>query len=209
MSSDQSNASADATRVNQELASKAYGIGIPALQSQLGVINAGLAGGGPQLGPAFEQQRVGLTQGATDKQSADYAASAGAGKAAAQGGNIGASVGPRDLGANLARSLTNSKLQEGMAGIEEHNNLLGMGLGAANQGTNTSLNAAGQQLNAIGMMPNYNTTYANILGAANAAYAGYGAYNQAFPGAGPTGTPLPMGTSYPPSVVGNAPGGGR
>jgi hypothetical protein len=61
-----------------------------------------------------------------------------------------------------------------------------MGLGGAAQTGNQAVQSAGLNLQGIGMLPNYNPTYAAILGGVNAAGTIYGAGKQGGWWGGPT-----------------------
>jgi hypothetical protein len=87
-----------------------------------------------------------------------------------------------------------SRVNQGMATINQANTLMSMGLGGAAQTGNQAVGAAGQQLQAISMLPNYNQTYAGVLGGVNAAASIYGAGKQGgWWGGGQQGTPVGQG----------------
>lgn len=190
MSSSQSAASHQALEINQGLAQKYYGIALPALQQRLGSINASLAQGEPQyMKDAYAEQRAGLTEGLAARGGQAQAAQMDASAGALSGGNSFAALHPADIGAQLANALYGSKFQEGQANLNQSFNLISMGLGGAGTTGNAALNASGQELNAIRMLPNYNQTYANIAGGAAGLAALYGAGNQAGWFGGPTSAP--------------------
>src|SRR5512135_1291444 len=180
MSSAQSQASEEALRTNKDLASSYYGIALPALEQRLGGINASLAQGEPQfLQQAYQAQRAGLTEGLAAQGGLAQSRQMAGAKKALSGGNAFASMNPADIGAQLANALYGSKFQEGQANLNQNFNLISMGLGGAGTTGNAALTASGQQLNAIGMLPQYNQTYANIAGGAAGLASIYGATNQA------------------------------
>ena len=180
MSSEQSRASKKALETNKALAEGYYGIAIPALQTRLGAINQSMAQGEPQfLQQAYEGQRTGLTEGLAARGGAAQAQQMRGSKAALSGGNAFASMHPADIGAQLANALYGSKFQEGQANLSQQFNLMSMGMGGAGTAGNAALTASGQQLQAIGYMPNYNQTYANVVGGAALGAGIYGAGNPA------------------------------
>jgi hypothetical protein len=214
MTSQMSQASKSAYETNKSLAEQSYNIALPAIQARNASINQSLATGEPQyMKDAYAAQQTGLTEGLAAQGGVQQAQSAAAGKTALSGGNPFQLFSPADIGAMLANAKYGSKFQEGQAAFGQSMNLINMGLGGAGTTGNAALNASGQQLNAIGMLPNYNQTYANIAGAAAGASSVYGAINQynqnnAFqqwlqgggysmvPGMTNTGRMLPQGTSY-------------
>jgi hypothetical protein len=194
---------------NKDLAQNYYDVAIPGLRTQMGSINQSLQQGEPgYMKGAYEQQRAGLTEGLSAQGGAAQAQQMRGSKAAMSGGNQFASMNPADVGAQLANALYGSKFQEGQAGINQQFNLMSMGLGGSGTAGNAAVGASQQQLQAIGYMPNYNSTLANVAGGAAGAASLYGAYNQwqmGQPGLQPGVSGMPMGTSYGPTVVG---GGG-
>ena len=76
--------------------------------------------------------------------------------------------------------------------------MFGMGLGQAQQAGSGAISAMGSQLGAIPTMQQYNTSYANVLGALNLGASLYGGLNQAgvfgsstgLGGLGPGGVPV-------------------
>jgi hypothetical protein len=202
MSSAQSDASKQALNVNEALANRYYGVALPALSERMGAINQSLAQGeAPYLQQAYGAQRTGLTEGLAAQGGAMEAQKMAGSKKALSGGNAFASLHPADIGAQLANALYGSKFQEGQANMNQGFNLISMGLGGAGTTGNAALNASGQELNAIRMLPGYNQTYANIAGGAAGLASTYGALNQAYPqlfgpaGTTNTGATLPMGWS--------------
>lgn len=202
MSSSQSSASKQAVASNKRLAENYYGIALPSIESRLGAVNASLAEGEPGfMQAAYEQQRAGLTEGLSARGGLAQEQQLTAAKKAMSGGNFSAALAPADIGAQLANALYGSKYQEGQANLAQQFNLISMGLGGAGTTGNAALNASGQNLQAIGMLPNYNQTYANIVGGAAGLASAYGAVNQAWPqlfgpaGTTNTGATLPMGWS--------------
>ena len=190
MSSEQSEKSQTALETNAYLGRSYYGVALPGLQSRMGSINASLAEGEPGfLKSAFEGQRTGLTEGLAGAGGAQQAAQMRGSKAALSGGNQFSALHPADIGAQLANALYGSKFQEGQSNLDQQFNLMSMGLGGAGTSGSGALTAAGNQLSAIGYLPNYNQTYANIMGGAAGLASIYGAGKQAgwFSGA-PAGT---------------------
>jgi len=166
-------------RQDKSLAQNYYGVAIPGLSAQMGSINQSLAQGEPgYLKDAYQQQRAGLTEGLSAQGGAAQAQQMRGSKAAMSGGNQFASMNPTDVGAQLANALYGSKFQEGQANINQQFNLMSMGLGGSGTAGNAAVGASQQQLQAIGYMPNYNSTLANVAGAAAGGASLYGAYDQ-------------------------------
>jgi len=182
MSSSRSQASQQALDTNRSLAQGYYGVGIPALQQRLGDINASLAQGEPgYMTEAFQGQRGALTGAMSEKAGIAQRQQWAGGKAALSGGNAMATMNPADLGAQLANALYGSKFAQGQANIDQQFNLMGMALGGAGTAGSSSLGAAQNQLNTLGYLPAYNSTYANIVGGMAGASSVYGALNQPGP----------------------------
>ena len=180
MSGQSSIASEQALLMNKQLARGYYGIALPALQERNAALTAGIAGAEPGfMSQAYAGQRTGLTEGLTMQgDQAEQARLAGA-KKMMSGGNFLSAMSPADIGAQLANALYGSKFQESQANIEQMMNAINMGLGGSGQAGNAALTASGNQLNAIGYLPKYNTTYANIVGGAAGLASIYGAGQQA------------------------------
>lgn len=200
MSTEKSNASEHAMYQNQELAGRAYGIGVPLLQHQLQMAQQGLdAGGQPDyVKRAFEGQRAGIVEGTADQQKAQTAAFMQAGGKAGAGGNFSMQLTPGMMGAQLANALTSSNVSQGQAQVGEMNQLTQMSLGGGTTGASAGMAAGANQLPGIGMMANYNPLFASILGGASGAYGIYGGLRQGNPYAGnaiPT-TSVPGGGSW-------------
>ena len=190
MSGAQSEESKRALEANRSLAQGYYGIALPGLQDRAASIESSLAQGQPQyLKDAYAGQRTGLQEGLAARGGVAKAQQMQGSKKALSGGNPFASLNPADVGAQLANALYGSKFAEGQAGLQQNFNLMGMALGGSGQAGNAALTASGNQLQAIGFMPRYDPTYANIVGGAAGAAGVYGAINQAWPQAfGPAGT---------------------
>jgi hypothetical protein len=186
------------------MAKEAYGLGIPMRRAQSEAIMPGLrqslGGELPSyMENAFDAQRTGIAEGITAKERQQIGAQDMAAKGAVRGGNLASAMNPAQMGSALADAMMGSRVNQGMATINQANTLMSMGLGGAAQTGNQAVGAAGQQLQAISMLPNYNPTYAAVLGGVNAAGAIYGAGKQGgWWGGGntaPAGTP-PSGTPY-------------
>jgi len=179
MSSKQSQASKEAMATNRGIAQGYYDIALPALRSRQDEINASLAAGEPDyMKAAFLGQRGALATGGAARMGAAQAQQYAGGKAALSGGNFASTMNPADLGAQLANALYGSRFAEGQANIDQQFNLMGMALGGAGTAGSGALGAAQNQLQTIGFMPNYNPTYANIMGGLAGASSIYGAFNQ-------------------------------
>jgi len=180
MSSTQANVAAgQSLQENRARAQQMYGIALPAMEKRQGLINASMAGGEPSyMRSAFEGQRSALTEGLAQQGSVAQSQQMAGSKAALSGGNAYASLHPADIGAQLANALYGSRFAEGQANIDQQFNLMGMALGGAGTAGSGAMTAAGQQLGAIGFLPGYNQTYANIAGGAAAGASVYGMLNK-------------------------------
>lgn len=180
MSGEQSRASQQALDINRATAQGYYNIALPALQERISSINKSLAIGEPEyLRQGYNMQRAGLTEGLAAQGGAAQAQQMQAAKKMLSGGNLSAALSPADIGAQLANALYGSKFQEGQANLQQQFNLISMGLGGAGTAGNAALGASQNELRAIGYLPQYNQTYANIVGAGAGAASLYGALNQA------------------------------
>jgi hypothetical protein len=206
MSSASSAASQKALDMDKALANQYYGIAVPSLKNQMGSINQSLQQGEPgYLQQAYQGQRTGLTEGLAARGGAANAQQMRGSEQQMAGGNQFAALHPADIGAQLANALYGSKFQEGQGNLNQQFNLMSMGLGGAGTAGNAAVGASGQQLQAISYLPNYNQTYANVVGGAAGLSSLYGAYNQwqaGQPGL-QGGATLPTSTSFPSGVVGN------
>ena len=184
MSSSKNSASADAARQYGQLAREGYSLGMPALAARNAALMPALrqAQGGElpaYMQQAFAQQRTGLTEGITGQERSKIQAQDAGAKRGVAGGNLSSTMNPAQMGQVLADAMTGSRVQQGMATINQANNLMSMGMGGAGQAGNAAVGAAGNNLQAISMLPNYNPTYAGILSGVNAAGTIYGAGKQA------------------------------
>lgn len=181
MSSSQSEQSEYALRTNKATAERYYGIALPALGGRMDEINRALATGEPEyMRSAFQGQRGALAEGLAQKAGVASAQQAAGSKAALSGGNFGLAnaADPAAFGAQLANALWGSRFAEGQANLDQQFNLMSMALGGAGTAGSGALGAAQNQLGAIGYLPRYNTTYANVVGGLAGAGALYGAFNQ-------------------------------
>lgn len=202
MSSSQSAAAQQAEATNRGLSQQYYGLAIPALQTRQNAIQASIAQGEPQyVKSAYAGQRTGLQEGLAAQGGAAQANQMEASKRALSGGNAFADLHPADAGAKLADALWGSKYAEAQGSFNQNLNLLNMALGGSGMAGNSAMQAAGGQLQAIGHLPNYNQTYANIAGGAAGLSSIYGALNTSYPqlfgppGTTNTGATLPAGWS--------------
>ena len=151
--------------------------GLNSANTEKNSINQGLAGGeSPLIASAFAAQRAGISDSAADQSRAARQTQAEGSKKALSGGNAFSLFSPSDIGAKLANALYGSKFAEGQADLGQKMNLMNMAMGGAGTAGNAGMQAGQSQLGAIGFLPNYNTTYANVLGAAAGAGSVYGAY---------------------------------
>lgn len=183
MSSSKSAAATAASRQYQQLAKEAGGLGrdatllrndllMPALrQTQQGYLPS-------YMEQAFDVQRTGLQEGGLARERAAIGQQDAAAKGGVAGGNLASTLNPAQMGALLADAMTGSRVNQGMATVQQANTLMQMGLGGAAQTGNQAVNAAGLNLQGISMLPNYNPTYAAVLGGLNLAGTAYGAWKQ-------------------------------
>lgn len=181
MASAQSSAAANLARTSGSQSQAAYDVGIPALQLQRALLQQATAEGGEPgyLKAAFGAQRAGLTEGGLTASLGGVQGAQAQAQGALQRGNTSAGLTPDIMGARMAQSMYSSRLQEGLGQIEQSNKLLQMGLGQSAQAGSEALGAAGNELRAISMMPNYNPTLATALAVANAGGAIYGGFQGA------------------------------
>jgi hypothetical protein len=212
MSSSRNAASEQALQTNQALAEAYYNIAIPGLSARLGSINAALAQGGEPdyLKQAYTGQRAGLTEGIVGQEKGAITSQLAGTKQARTGGNVMSGMSTGDIGAALANALYGSKFQEAQGSIDQTMNLMSMALGGAGTAGSGALAASSNQLQAIGYMPNYNPTYANVAGGLAGAAGIYGTgLNAGLWGQqSPQLQPLPTATNYPTTIVGGAGGNG-
>ena len=186
-------------------AQKGFGIGIPALQGQIGDINSGLAAGGEPgyVKSAYTGQRTGLVEAMSSQDRSSSAAGAARSKSATLGGNAGAGIVPSDYGARLARSLSGSRTNEAMGQLEETMNLTQMGLGGTGEAGSAAMSAGMSSERAISMMQQYNPTTAALFGLGSLGGGIYGALSDsgAFSGVPNSGG----GSPYTYQIVGTTP----
>ena len=177
MSSEKSQSSAALARQTGEYAKRSYDVGFSSLRNQQALLAGAQAEPG-YVRDAFAAQRAGLQEGLIGQGQGEVQASLAAGQGALQGGNTQNALSPDVMGAKMAQALYSSRVQEGLGGIEQANKILQMKMGQSVMAGNQAQGAAGNELRNISMLPNYNRTYANVLGAVNAAGAIYGGFNQ-------------------------------
>lgn len=204
MSGDKNTKAHEAVNDAQATAKANYDIALPALQTKQGFINAGIYGGESALmKDAFSAERASLTEVGAANADTTRRAQLEGGKRAVAGGNVNAGLTPEDIGSKLAAALYGSKYREGQADLLSKINFMSMAAGGAGDAGNAALNASGMNLGAIRYLPDYNKTYANIVGGASAAATIYGGLNDAYPqlfgkpGTTNTGAVLPPSTIYP------------
>ncbi len=185
MTSEQSRASQEDFSINQALSKGYYDIALPGLQQRMGANNQQLGLGEPEyMKQAYEMQRGGLAEGTEAQGALARSNQLRGAKGALTGGNMSALLSPASVGAQLANALYGSKFQEGMANLGQQFNLINMGLGGAGTAGSGALDASRQQLQAIGFLPNYNPTYANVVGGLAGGASLWGALQQANPSQG-------------------------
>jgi hypothetical protein len=190
MSSPKSSAIKQANLQTQRLANEGYGLALPAIREQYKDLNTAMQSGGEPgfVSEAYKGARGGILEGAALSQQAQRNDQVRQGQRARAGGSFTASIGPEMAGSKLAQALYGTRVTQAAGKIEEQDKLMGMALGQSGQTGSAAMQATGTQLNNIGYMQPYNSTYANVLGALNTAGSIYGAGKQQgwFSGA-PTG----------------------
>lgn len=187
MSSPQTDAALEAAATSRRLASQAYGIGIPAMQTEAGALGQALSMGAEPgyLQSAYTGARGMAREGAAEAGTASLQASQAQKKGYLEGGAVGMAAPPADIGAQLAQALYGPRVQEAAGQLGQLDKLFGFGLGQAQQTGSGALAATENQLRDIGMMRPYNMGYAGILGALNLGGSIYGTFGQQ--GANPYG----------------------
>ncbi len=163
-------------------AARAYQAGFGGMSQERQAIQEMQAMGGEPsaLRAAFGGTRAGLLDAATMAQADALRRGRQDVAPAMQGGNVGASLAsPADMGAGIARALYGSRITEATSALEEQNKLLGFSVGQAQGAGSGALTAYGNELGNIPLMKNYNSTYANLMGALNLGTSLYGAGQQA------------------------------
>lgn len=183
MSSSKDKAATSAARQYKDAQYEAYGMGRSALDFRNLALMPALrqAQGGnlpAYMESAFAGQRTGIQEGIANQERSKIQAQDAAAKGTVAGGNAFSTMNPAQMGQVLADAMTGSRVQQGMATVNQANTLMSMGLGGAAQTGNAAVGAAGNNLQAISMLPNYNPTYAAVLGGVNAAGSIYGAGKQ-------------------------------
>lgn len=183
MSSSRNSAATAAANQYQQLAKEGYGMGIPAMRARDNALIPALRqaqyGELPSyMQEAFATQRTGLQEGIAGQERSKIQAQDAGAKRTVAGGNLASTMNPAQMGQVLADAMTGSRVQQGMATVNQANTLMNMGLGGAGQAGNAAVGAAGNNLQAISMLPNYNPTYAAVLGGVNLAGTVYGAGKQ-------------------------------
>lgn len=196
MSGSSSNASAHTARTQGAIARGYYRDVLPALRNQYGLLNRAISEGGEPdyVRDAYAGARTGLTESALLGDAAQTRAMLSA-MPDAEGGPM--PITGSHVGSKIADLLWNSKVNEGMGRIEQLGNLQAMALGQVGQVGGAGLQATANELRNISMMPNYNPTYATVLGLANTGGALYGAYQDWAAGQGGSLLqPLPASTTF-------------
>ncbi len=168
-------AAGQARRVSQE----AYGMALPALQSEYGSLNEALASGGEPdyMRKAQAGARAATTEGLAHNEIAALRASQ-AGKSPLMATNPGL-ANPQVFGTKLAQALYGPRVSEATGQIEQLDKLMGASIGQSQTTGSGALQATGTELRDIGMMRNYNMPYAATLAALNLGGSIYGAGQQA------------------------------
>ncbi len=179
--SDQERAANEAIATSSRLSREGYGIGIPAIHRQQGLLQTALAQGEPEyLQEAFGRSRALQGDAAAASGLSEVAQARGIGAKAAGGGNLGAQQAMgQGYGQKLAQAMFSSRINEAQGNVEQMDKLLGMTTGAAQQAGSASLAAESNAMGAIPFMRQYDPTYATMVGALNAGGVAYGAANQA------------------------------
>lgn len=182
-------AAEQASGMSGALARRAYGIGIPALKRQKAILgDAASQGEFGYLRDAFGASRALMGDAAASGQAGEAQAARLHNHAAEGGGNFSAAINPAGYGAKLANAMFSSRITEATGNVEQMDKTLGFQIGLGQDAGSASMQALGNQIGAIPYMKNYNSTYANVLGAMNAAGAIYGGVQSGFrPPTGMTG----------------------
>jgi len=143
--------------------------------------------------PAWQKEAFSLERGAiTDAMAAQALKKnqmADAGTAILQtGGNYQKALTPQEMGAQIANELYGSRTSEAFSGIEQQIKGMSMLTGQGVQAGSFGLGLEESRMDALRMMPNYNQTYATILGIGNLGGAIYGGFNQPRPPGSPPGS---------------------
>ena len=184
MSSSRSMQAQAASRTYEQMSKEMYGAGLPMLMARnealMPALRQSMQGKLPAyMEAAYDTQRTGLTEGISARERQQIQAQDMGSKKAVAGGNAFSTMNPAQMGQALADAMMGSRVSQGMATVNQANTLMQMGLGGAAQTGNQAVQSAGLNLQGISMLPNYNPTYAAILGGVNAAGTIYGAGKQA------------------------------
>lgn len=177
MSNDQSTAATALQKNTSNLSRAGYSMGADALKRQVGILNTAMDQGEPgYVRDAYTSSRALLSDANAGAEQGDLTAMLMGRRGASQGGNLGAQVGsPQAYGSRLAQAMFSNRIDEAQGNVEQMDKLMGFSLGLGSQAGSSSMAATGNALGAIPYMKNYNSTYANVLGALNAAGSIYGA----------------------------------
>lgn len=166
---------------------EAYNVGRKGLATQHERANEMLSGGEPAWQKeAFSLERGAMTDAMAMKALKQNAIADTGMPILQQGGNFGLSLTPQDFGMQIAENLMGSRTSEAMTGIDQNMKAMQMLLGQGTAAGSFGLGMEQERMRSIQMLPDYNPTYAAILGMANVAGSVYGGFNQPRPGGAPT-----------------------
>jgi len=173
--------SSEAVQTARQNMEAAYGIAIPGVRRQQGVLQAALAQGEPGYQKAaFDVSRGILGDAAATQEQSAVAQARGLSRQAAGGGNLAAQQAfGQNYGSRLAQAMYSSRINEASANVEQMDKVLGFMTGASQQAGSGALSAMGAQIGAIPYLRQYDPTYANVVAALNAGGTLYGVGQQA------------------------------
>ena len=163
------------------LEARAYDIAVPSVKKRGDFLRDALSQGEfGFLGEALNASRASVGDLAATQQRSALAETRGGARDAAGGGNFGAQqLDPIGYGAKLAESMYSSRINQALTNVEQMDKTLGFMTGVGQEAGSAGLQAFANQFAGMEHMQNYNSTYANVLGALNAGGALYGAGRQA------------------------------
>lgn len=184
----------NAAQVNAQLAQQFTGVGLGAIHDRNQMINAALGDsvtpsrGMPSLAGGFNAQRAALSERAYRQEENALEGLLMQAKAPVGGGNYQQVM--QSPGSSLPGQLAQSRLNEGMAQVEQQQKLLAMALGQNVDTASQAIGAGANQIRMAGMLPDYNPALAWGAGLGSAAYAAYQGWprgQQQQPASGPYG----------------------
>lgn len=174
MSGSQSGAAQDAMQQNAYNARMFQNLGLPYLRQRNQILMDALQGQGvPSTEAGFNAQRAGMTEGIVGNDALQNQRFQAQSKQAVAGGNTSQVMSGPTSG--IASQMAQSRIQQGLAGIEQKNQILQMAMGAGVNTGNQAVQAGGMQMNAIRGLPQYNPWMSGAASVGSGAYGVYGA----------------------------------